>query len=67
MLEYKVEVAIDEHDEPYYWKLETVHRRYGSRFGIESSYRMLCRVRVKTFSHNPALRFFLLGFAFMEN
>jgi IS4 transposase len=47
------------------WKPKTVHRRYGSRFGIESSYRILRRVRVKTSSHNPALRFFLLGFALL--
>jgi hypothetical protein len=47
------------------WKPKTVHRRYGSRFGIESSYRILRRVRVKTSSRNPALRFFLLGFALL--
>jgi putative transposase len=47
------------------WNPKTVHRRYGSRFGIESSYRILRRVRVKTSSRNPALRFFLLGFALL--
>ena len=32
---------------------------------IESSYRVLRRGRVKTPSRNPALRFFLLGFALL--
>lgn len=47
------------------WKPQTIHRRYRSRFGIEASYRILRRVRVKTTSRNPALRFFLLGFALL--
>jgi len=47
------------------WKPKTVYRRYRYRFGIESSYRILRRVRVKTTSRNPALRFFLLGFALL--
>ena len=47
------------------WKPKTVYRHYRSRFGIETSYRILRRVRVKTTSRNPALRFFLLGFALL--
>lgn len=47
------------------WKPKTVYRRYRHRFGIESSYRMLRRVRIKTTSRNAALRFFLLGFALL--
>jgi hypothetical protein len=47
------------------WTPKTVYRRYRSRFGIEASYRILRRVRVKTTSRNPALRFFLLGFALL--
>lgn len=51
------------------WKPKTIYRRYPgapwARFGIESSYRILRRVRVKTTSRNPALRFFLLGFALL--
>ena len=47
------------------WMPKTVYRRYRSRFGIETSYRILRRVRVKTTSRNPALRFFLLGFALL--
>ena len=47
------------------WKPQTIHRRYRFRFGIEASYRILRRVRVKTTSRNPALRFFLLGFALL--
>jgi len=47
------------------WKPKTIYRHYRFRFGIESSYRILRRVRVKTTSRNPALRFFLLGFALL--
>ncbi|MCS7011933.1 MAG: hypothetical protein NZL98_11230, partial [Anaerolineales bacterium] len=47
------------------WQPKTVYRRYRTRFGIETSYRILRRVRVKTTSRNPALRFFLLGFALL--
>ena len=47
------------------WQPSTVYRRYRTRFGIETSYRILRRVRIKTTSRNPALRFFLLGFALL--
>jgi len=47
------------------WHPKRVYRRYRFRFGIEASYRILRRVRVKTTSRNPALRFFLLGFALL--
>lgn len=47
------------------WSPKKVYRRYRSRFAIEASYRSLRRVRVKTTSRNPALRFFLLGFALL--
>ena len=47
------------------WPPQTVCRRYRFRFGIESSYRLLRQVRIKTTSRNPALRFFLLGFALL--
>ena len=47
------------------WKPQTIHQRYRFRFGIEASYRIVRRVRVKTTSRNPALRFFLLGFALL--
>ena len=47
------------------WKPKTIYRRYRFRFGIETSYRILRRVRIKTTSRNPALRFFLLGFALL--
>lgn len=47
------------------WKPKTIYRRYRFRFAIETSYRILRRVRVKTTSRNPALRFFLLGFALL--
>jgi hypothetical protein len=47
------------------WMPKKVYRRYRFRFAIEASYRILRRVRVKTTSRNPALRFFLLGFALL--
>ena len=47
------------------WQPKTVYRYYRFRFGIEASYRILRRVRVKTTSRNPASRFFLLGFALL--
>jgi hypothetical protein len=47
------------------WNPQTIYRRYRLRFGIESSYRILRRVRIKTTSRNPAFRFFALGFALL--
>jgi len=47
------------------WTPKFVLQRYRSRFGIESSYRILRRVRIKTTSRNPAFRFFALGFALL--
>jgi hypothetical protein len=47
------------------WAPKLIYRRYRSRFAIETAYRSLRRVRVKTTSRNPALRFFLLGFALL--
>ncbi len=43
------------------WPPKKVHHRYRRRFGIETSYRQLRRVRAFTTSLNPALRFLLLG------
>jgi len=47
------------------WKPHTVCRRYRYRFGIESSFRILRRVRIKTTARNPAFRFFVLGFVLL--
>jgi hypothetical protein len=47
------------------WQPHKVYQRYRSRFGIESSYRILRRVRINTTSRNPAFRFFVLGFALL--
>lgn len=47
------------------WPPQQLYQRYRSRFGIESSYRILRRVRIKTTSRNPAFRFFVLGFALL--
>jgi putative transposase len=43
--------------------LQHIRKRYRQRFGIESSYRSMERVRARTASTNPALRFFLIGLA----
>lgn len=43
------------------WSPKKVHHRYRRRFGIETSYRQLRRVRALTTSLNPALRFLLLA------
>jgi putative transposase len=47
------------------WSAHKVYRRYRRRFGIESSYRQLDRLRARTTSRNPALRFLLLGLGFL--
>src|SRR5258706_14291718 len=47
------------------WSPKKVVQRYRRRFGIESSYRQLSRLRARTTSRNPALRFFLLGLALL--
>ena len=47
------------------WSAKQVYQRYRRRFGIESTYRQLGRLRVRTSSRNPALRFFLLGLALL--
>lgn len=47
------------------WTPQQVYEHYRRRFGIETSYRILRRVRIKTTSRNPAFRFFILGFALL--
>lgn len=47
------------------WTPQLVYQSYRSRFAIESSYRILRRVRIKTTFRNPAFRFFVLGFALL--
>ncbi|HEX2238591.1 MAG TPA: hypothetical protein VHJ19_09705 [Gammaproteobacteria bacterium] len=46
-------------------RITQVRPRYRSRFGIESSYRLLEQVRVRTTSPNEALRFFCIGLALL--
>lgn len=43
--------------------LYQVYQGYRSRFGIESSYRLMNGVRARTTSRNPALRLLLVGIA----
>ncbi len=47
------------------WQPQKVSARYRSRFGVESTYRILRRVRIQTSSRNPAFRFFVFGFALL--
>jgi putative transposase len=47
------------------WTPQRVYQRYRRRFGIETSYRILRCIRIKTSSRNAALRFFILGFALL--
>jgi hypothetical protein len=42
-----------------------VRNAYRRRFGIESSYRQLRQVRIKTNSRNPALRFVYMALALL--
>ena len=46
-------------------RITQVRQRYRSRFGIESSYRLLEQVRLRTTSPNEALRFFCIGLALL--
>jgi hypothetical protein len=44
---------------------QAIRTRYRSRFGIETGYRCMRQSHAMTTSRNPALRFFLLGVAFL--
>jgi hypothetical protein len=44
---------------------QAIRSRYRSRFGIETGYRCMRQTHAMTTSRNPALRFFLLGVAFL--
>jgi putative transposase len=44
---------------------QTIRARYRARFGIETSYRCMRDTHASTTSRNPALRFFLIGLAFL--
>jgi len=44
---------------------QRIRPRYRRRFGIESGYRLMEQVRARTTSPNPALRFLLMGIAFL--
>jgi putative transposase len=44
---------------------QVICSRYRARFGIETSYRCMRQTHAMTTSRNPALRFFLLGVAFL--
>lgn len=47
------------------WSARKVAQRYRRRFGVESGYRQVGSLRVRTTSRNPALRFFLLALALL--
>ena len=44
---------------------QAIRSRYRSRFGIETGYRCMRQTYAMTTSRNPAVRFFLLGVAFL--
>ena len=46
-------------------QVRQVRERYRARFGIESSYRLLEQVRLRTTSPNVSLRFFCIGLALL--
>ena len=50
---------------PQHWTPCQIRGHYRARFGIESSYRLLEQVRVRTTSPNEALRFFCMGLALL--
>lgn len=43
------------------FKLQQIHGRYRQRFGIESSYRLMRQLRIRTNSRNPAMRFLFMA------
>jgi putative transposase len=47
------------------WTPKKIKKRYRRRFGIESSYRQLRRLRIFTTGLNPAWRFFALGLSLL--
>jgi putative transposase len=51
--------------EPLPKVLSQIFEWYRQRFGIETSYRQMHRVRARTTSRNPALRLLLVGLAFI--
>jgi putative transposase len=46
-------------------RADQVRARYRSRFGVETSYRVMRTTHTKTTGRNAALRFFLIAFAFI--
>lgn len=46
-------------------KPQSIHKRYRHRFGIESSYRLMRQLRVRTNSRNPAMRFLFMSLGFI--
>ena len=50
---------------PWRGRLSRLGRHFRARFGIESSYRQMNRVRIRTTSPDPAIRFLFLTIAFM--
>ena len=47
------------------WSAHKIYQRYRRRFGIECTYRIGRKVRIKTTSRNPMMRFFVFGFALL--
>ena len=51
--------------QPWQAKLSRLGRKFRSRFGIESSYRQMNHVRIRTSSQDPLLRFLFVTIAFL--
>lgn len=51
--------------QPWRGRLIRVGQKFRSRFGIESSYRQMNQVRIRTSSPDPAIRFLFLTIAFL--
>lgn len=50
---------------PWRGSLQRLGRKYRFRFGIESSYRQMNRLRIRTTSQDPAIRFLFVTIAFL--
>lgn len=60
-VDWLIYVLLNVPDEP----LRNVRKLYRRRFGIESSYRLLEQVRIRTSSNNPAVRFLYMAVALL--
>ncbi len=60
-VDWLIYVLLNLPDEP----LRNIRKQYRRRFGIESSYRLLEQVRIRTSSNNPGVRFLYMAVALL--